>query len=456
MAQLDAADVPRLKLKWAFGFPGVTRAQAQPTIMGGQLFVGSQNGKVYALDANTGCTHWVFDAGAGVRSAITIAASGHGWSAYFGDQRGNAFAVDAVTGELRWKTHVESHRAAMVSGAPTLADGVLYVPLSSFEEASGANRNYQCCSFRGSLVALEAETGKLLWQSYTIPQQPAPVRKNAAGVQLWGPSGASIWSSPTIDRDRHMIYATTGDSYSDPAADTSDAFLAFRMETGELVWSRQMTQGDAFTVACDGADRTNCPEAKGPDLDFGSSPILVDLHDGRRALIAGQKSGMVHAIDPDRQGAILWQRRVGRGGVLGGVQCGSAVDQDNVYVAVSDLALHLAADGAAGAQKGLYGGLSFLLDPGLGGGITALKLATGEVLWHTAHPGCSPAQAAAVTVIPGVVFSGGLDGHLRAYAAVDGQVLWDADTVRDYSTVNGIAAHVSGDNMVLLKQHSSS
>jgi polyvinyl alcohol dehydrogenase (cytochrome) len=447
MAQLGAEDVPRLKLKWAFGFLGATRAQAQPTIMGGVLFVGSQSGKVYALDANIGCIHWVFDAGFSVRSAITIAARGDGWSAYFGDQHGNAFAVDAVTGELRWKTHIEAHRAAMVTGAPALAGGVLYMPISSFEEVSGASPRYECCSFRGSLVALEAETGKVLWQSYTIPQPPAPVRKNALDVQLWGPSGAPIWSSPTIDPDRHMVYATTGDSYSDPPADTSDAFLGFRMETGALAWSHQMTEGDAYTVACSGADRTNCPQAKGPDLDFGSSPILVNLPDGRRMLIAGQKSGMVHAIDPDRQGTILWQRRVGRGGVAGGVQWGSAVDQDNVYVAVSDLALRPAAEGTAGAQKAIFGGRSFLLQPGIGGGIYALKLLTGEVVWHTPHPGCgdvpgcSPAQSAAVTAIPGVVFSGGLDGHLRAYAASDGQIIWDVDTVRDYSTVNGVAAH---------------
>jgi polyvinyl alcohol dehydrogenase (cytochrome) len=240
---------------------------------------------------------------------------------------------------------------------------------------------------------------------------------------------------------------TTGDSYSDPPADTSDAFIAFRMDTGELAWSRQMTAGDAYTVACFGGDRTNCPEAKGPDLDFGSSPILVKLPDGRHLLIAGQKSGVVHAIDPDRQGAIVWQRRLGRGGTLGGVQWGSAIDQDNVYVAVSDLTVRLAAEGVAGAQKGLYGGRSFLLDPDQGGGLSALKLATGEVVWRTPHPGCrdvpgcSPGQSAAVTAIPGAVFSGGLDGHLRAYAASDGTIIWDVDTAMDYGTVNGVAAH---------------
>jgi len=447
MARLHAEDVPRLKLKWAFGFASATRAQAQPTLMGGHVFVGSQSGKVYALDARTGCTHWVFEAAFGVRSAITIAASGAGWLAYFGDQRGNAYAIDAVTGKQRWTTRVEAHAAATISGAPILNDGVLYVPVSSFEEVSGANPNYQCCSFRGSLVALDAATGKILWQSYTIPQAPVPVRKNARGVQLWGPSGASIWSSPSVDPARGMIYATTGDSYSDPPAETSDAFLALRIDTGEIVWSRQMTAGDAFTVACLVGNSANCPEAEGPDLDFGSSPMLVTLPDGKRLLVAGQKSGVVHAIDPDRQGELIWQRLVGHGGPSGGVQWGAAADEDRVYVAVSDLAVRSTAEGTAGAQKALFGGRSFLLDPGQGGGITALKLATGEVLWHTAHPGCgdvpgcSPAQSAAVTAIPGVVFSGGLDGHLRAYAASDGKIIWDVDTAQTYSTVNRDAAH---------------
>ena len=443
MARLTGEEVPRLKLKWAFGFPGDTRAVAQPTVVGGRLFVGSAGGKVYSLDAATGCIHWVFDAGAPVRSAISIGVGARGWSAYFGDQRANAYAVDAMTGALLWKAHVEDHRAAMISGAPALAGGTLYVPVSSREEVTGADPNYSCCSFRGSIAALDAATGRLLRKSYTIPQEPQPVRKNQRGVQLLGPSGAAVWSSPTIDLDKRMIYATTGDSYSDPPADTSDAFLALHLETGALAWSRQMTAGDAYTVDCPSPAPTNCPEAKGPDFDFGSSAILVDLGNGRRALIAGQKSGVVHAIDPDRQGAILWQRRLGRGGTLGGVQWGSAVDERNVYVAVSDLRARPVSEGTAGARRSVFGPI-FQLDPEAGGGIYALKLETGEVAWHTPHPGCggaagcSPAQSAAVTAIPGIVFAGGVDGHLRAYAAADGRIVWDVDTTGDYPTVNGV------------------
>jgi polyvinyl alcohol dehydrogenase (cytochrome) len=446
MARLAPEDVPRLKLKWAFGFAGDARAYAQPTVMGGRVFVGSAGGKVYALDASTGCIHWMFDARFAVRTAISIGHGAQGWVAYFGDQRANAYALDAETGRLLWKTHVEEHRAAIITGAPTLDGDVLYVPVASAEEVFGASANYPCCSFRGSVVALDAATGKPRWKGYAIRQEPQPVRKNAVGVQLSGPSGAAIWSAPTVDLTKRRIYVTTGDNYSDPPSDTSDAFLAFDMDTGELLWSRQMTAGDAYTVDCGSPTPVNCPLANGPDLDFGSSAILIDVGNGRRALIAGQKSGVVHAIDPDREGAILWQRRIGRGGPLGGVQWGSATDGENVYVALSDVVPRLVAAGAPGAQKPEFGPGHFRLAPDVGGGLFALKVATGEVAWHAPHPGCgdavgcSPAQSAAVTAIPGVVFSGGLDGHLRAYAAASGKILWDVDTKQDYATVNGVVA----------------
>ena len=447
-ARLAADQVPRLKLAWAFGFPGATRAYAQPTVMGGRLFVGSAAGKVYSLDAGSGCTHWEFDAGAPVRTAISIGRSASGWLAYFGDQHGNAFGIDALSGTLKWETHVDDHPAAIITGAPTLAAGVLYVPVTSYEEVSAADPHYACCSFRGSVVALDPASGRILWHGYTIPNAPAPVRNNPIGVQLLGPSGAGVWSAPTVDLRKLMVYVTTGDSYSDPAADTSDAFVALHLENGALAWRHQTTAGDAYNVGCIYAapGGGNCPEANGPDLDFGSSPILVDLRGGRRALIAGQKSGMVYAIDPDRDGAVLWQVRVGLGGNVGGVQWGAAADAHNVYVAVSDARARPRPEGTPGAQPSVFG-QNFELDPKAGGGLYALKLETGAVVWHTPHPGCeaepgcSPAQSAAVTAIPGVVFSGGLDGHLRAYSAATGAIIWDVDTKGDYRTVNGLVAH---------------
>jgi len=447
MAQLSAAQVPTLKLKWAFGFPGVDRAVAQPAIFGGRVFVGSVGRKIYSLSAATGCTFWEFSTDAPVRTAISIGPLGSRWAVYFGDLGANAYALDAVTGKLIWKTHVDDYPAAVITGAPTLAGDRLYVPVSSYEEVTGADPNYECCKFRGSVSALDAATGKLMWKQYTIAEEPKPVRKNKQGVQLWGPSGAAVWSSPTVDLKAHRVYVTTGDSYSDLTASTSDAFLAFDSETGKLLWSKQMTPGDAYNISCPGpeAARINCPEANGPDYDFGSSPILVDLPGNRRALIAGQKSGVVHAVDPDKQGEILWQRRVGVGGSLGGIQWGSAADSEKVYVALSDVRLQVVQGGTLGAQSSPLG-VTFLLDPKAGGGMFALNLATGEIAWHTPHPGCgekpgcSPAQSAAVTLIPGVVFSGGLDGHLRAYSTLDGKIIWDVDTQQQYKTVNGVSA----------------
>jgi polyvinyl alcohol dehydrogenase (cytochrome) len=448
MAQLAAEDVPRLKLKWAFGFPGADFAFAQPTVMGGRIFVGSQRGKVYSLDANTGCTYWEFDSAAPVRSAITIGPDSVGWLVYFGDQRGNVRAVDVMTGKALWTTLIEDHPAAWVIGSPTLVGATLFVPVSSHEEVMAANPKYPCCSFRGSVVALQASTGKTLWKSYTIAEEPKAGAMSSAGVQLRGPSGAAVWSSPTFDPMKDMIYVTTGDNYSDPPTDTSDAILAFNAVSGKMAWSRQITSGDAFNVACAAKEPgPNCPAAKGPDLDFGSSAILVSLRNGKRALIGGQKSGVVTAVDPDRSGAILWQTRVGRGGPIGGVQWGSAADDSKIYVAVSDTKFSRVAPGTRGAQTSPFNpNVTWLLDSRTGGGLHALSLETGEEVWQTPHPGCNdvpgcgPAQSAAVTAIPGIVFSGGIDGHLRAYSADHGRIVWDVDTKREYRTVNGVAA----------------
>jgi polyvinyl alcohol dehydrogenase (cytochrome) len=447
MARLSANDVPRLTLKWAFAFPGVNRAFAQPTVVGGRVFVGSAATAVYSLNTTSGCQYWAFKPDAPVRTAITIGpGSEQGkWLAYFGDQRASAYAVDAQTGALVWKRSVESFPGATITGAPTLADGTLYVVTSSAEEVLAANPKYECCKFRGSLSALNAATGEVRWKTSTIPDEPKPVRKNAQGVQLWGPSGAGVWSSPAVDLKRGVVYITTGDAYSDPAADTSDAFMALDIKTGKVLWTRQVTSGDAFNVACGlpEAFRVNCPEGKGPDHDFGSSPILVDLPNGRRALIAGQKSGVVHAVDPDRGGEILWQTRVGKGSALGGVQWGSAYDGRRVYVALSDVIPETA--GTAAAPPSAPGQVPAL--NASGGGLFALDPSSGQIVWTTPHPGCadkpgcSPAQSAAVTAIPGIVFSGGIDGHLRAYASDKGAIVWDVDTAQPYKPVNGVTAN---------------
>ena len=449
MAKLAAEDVPRLRVKWAFGFPGASRAFAQPTVMGGRIFVGSQNGKVYSLDAKSGCVHWTFDARTPVRSAVTIGQNGADWLAYFGDLSGNVYALDVLTGRALWKVRVDEHPGAVITGSPTLVGTTLLVPVTSYEELTGADPHYPCCNFRGSVVSLEAATGKVVWKSYTIAEKASPRATNSIGTKLMGPSGAGVWSSPTFDAAKRMVYVTTSDNYSDPPTDTSDAILAFDAASGQPSWSRQITSGDAFNVACAAiSPGPNCPMAKGPDLDFGSSPILVSLAGGKRALIASQKSGVVTAVDPDHDGEILWQTRVGRGGALGGVEWGSAADDSKVYAAVSDTKINVVTPGTLGAQVSPFDPrVGWLLDSKQGGGLHALRLDTGAEVWQRPHPGChevpgcGPAQSAAVTVIPGVVFSGSLDGHIRAYSADDGRIIWDVDTASEYATVNGVPAH---------------
>ncbi|MGX9427026.1 MULTISPECIES: outer membrane protein assembly factor BamB family protein [Bradyrhizobium] len=435
MAGLTADEVPRLRLKWAFGFPGVSTANAQPAVIGGVLFVGGADSKVHALDARSGCTFWTFATDAPVRTAISFGPlpGKNEFAIFFGDIRANAYAVNATTGALIWKQKVEDHPAARITGTPALFSGVLYVPVSSIEEATGSRPAYECCTFRGSVVALDAATGAPIWKSYTIPDAPRPTTRNATGVQLYGPSGASVWSAPTIDVKREALYVATSNSYSNPPADTSDAIVAFDLKSGRMLWHRQATPKDSYVVACYGYDKTNCPEDPGPDHDFGQSPILVSLPDGRRMLVIGQKSGIVHAFDPDDEGKIIWQTRVGKGGPLGGSEWGSAADQQRIYVANSDV--RFLRDGTR------------RLDPNAGGGLFGLNLADGKVTMQVApvscgeRERCSPALSAAVSALPGVVFSGGVSGYLRAYATDDARLLWEFDTARDYETVNGVPAH---------------
>lgn len=428
MAGLTAQQIPQLKLKWAFGFPGAIAAFSQPVVAGGRVFVGSMNGAVYSLDAATGCTYWIYQASpAGVRSAVNIGTgAGPGtFVAYFGDLAGSVHAVDAITGQPLWKTKVDDHPLARITGAVQLYDGHLYVPVSSLEEGSAMNPKYECCTFRGSVVAVDAMTGKQIWKTWMIPNPPHPVRKNEVGTPLWGPSGAAIWSAPTLDIKRKLLYVATGDHYSDPEEGAGDSVVALDMASGRVAWQRKFLKGDRWNGGCLSSDNAGCPEREGPDLDFGSSPILHTLANGKQVLLAGEKSGMMYILDPDQPLALIRQMRFARGGILGGIEWGPSADVENVYVAISDMSW---------------------TDQTVGGGLTAVQIGTGETIWHVPAPkpnclgqrGCSPAQPAAVTAIPGAVFSGSLDGHLRAWSTRQGKLLWDLDTRRTFTTVNQV------------------
>ena len=423
-AGLTAAQVPDLKVKWAFGYPNGRTAYGQPTVVGGRVYTGSNDGTIYAIDAHTGCLYWMFRAKALVRSAVVV---GPDKRAYVGDLDANLYALDTETGKLIWQKKADYQAFARITGTPKLYNGRLYVPIASQEENAGANPIYPCCKFRGNLVALEAKTGKEIWRAYTSPEaKPTDIGKN--GVQHYGPSGASTWASPTLDLKRKLVYIMTGNGLSDPDIKTADAIVAIDMNTGKTRWSQQANP-DMFNWDCGPrGGGGNCPVNHGDDVDFGSSAILFDVGAGKQVLVAGQKSGVVHAFDPDQNGKIVWQTRIGKGSTLGGILWGIAGYKGVAYVPLSDI----------DRQK-----------PESGGGLFAIDAATGKVLWTTpppkpaclGKPGCTAAQLAPPSAIEGVVFAGSMDGHLRAWEMAAGKIIWDFDATPQFPTTNGIKAN---------------
>jgi polyvinyl alcohol dehydrogenase (cytochrome) len=425
LAGLSKAQLSKLKVKWAFGYADATSAGGPPTIIGNRIFVAGGDARIYSLDMRSGCVYWSFLPSAPARTAITVSEDGS--TAYFGDMQARAYAVNAATGALVWKIDLDQHPFAMISGAPRLYGGRLYVPVSSAEELGGVNPKYPCCSFRGNVSALDAKTGTVIWRAYTIATPAQPTSTNAAGTEMLGPSGAAVWNSPTIDPDRHALYIGTGDNYSEPASATSDAVIALDLKDGKTLWVKQLTADDRFNIACFSPDKSNCPKNPGGDFDIGAPPILRVLKTGKSLLIVGQKSGVAYGLDPDDKGRIVWESRIGKGGALGGIEFGGAATGARVYFPLSD----------------------WTPDPKAGGGMFALDITTGKQVWSTPAPqpacidkaGCSAAQQAPATAIPGVVFSGSLDGHMRAYDELDGTILWDFDTTHDFPTVNGVESH---------------
>ncbi len=435
-AGLTARDIPGLELKWAFAFPDALRARSQPVVAMGAIFVGSQDGTLYAFDLETGCARWTSNVGAEVRTAVVV----EPWSAdqppeqpprlFFGDLLGRAYAMDALTGQVLWRTRVDDHPNATITGTPLLQGSTLYVPVSSLEVTPAASPDYPCCTFRGSLVALDVASGDVRWRHYTVRKPPARQGQTAVATPILGPSGAAVWTSPTYDGERNLIYHGSGQNYSLPADDNSDAVFAVDPDTGERRWHQQVTENDVWTPAC-ALKTPNCTGGRPLDFDIASSILLVETGNGRQVLVAGQKSGAVFGLDPDAGGKVLWQRQVGRGSLMGGVHFGMAAEGNRIYVPIADLAMQ--GDGTMAEKPGA---------PGL----HALDAATGNKLWQAGPrdncepPECSPGISAAVTAMPGIVFAGHLDGKFRAYDGATGRVVWQTDTTRPVMAVNGIEA----------------
>ena len=296
----------------------------------------------------------------------------------------------------------------------------------------GQDPNYGCCTFRGSVSAIDIRNGELLWKSFTISTEPAPRGVSSKGVPLLGPAGAAIWSSPTIDSARGVLYVGTGNGYAGPQQKAMNAILAMDLKTGAHKWVQQTVPKDIWLMQCQSQAggkasqiNPNCPDEEGPDFDFSAAPLIAKTAAGRELLVVPQKSGVLWALDPDKQGAVVWQYRYGRGSGMGG-QWGAAADGVNAYIGTGD-------------------GLS--PEPG---GMHAVSLETGKRAWYTppqqrlctaGDRRCSASQSGAITAIPDVVFSAGGDGGLRAYSAQDGSILWTFDTNRMFPTVNGVTAN---------------
>ena len=417
------------------------------------MYVSSNAGYVYSLDAETGCVHWSFRSQAVVRSGFTVgrmSRTSERLVVFFGDIHGTAYGLDASSGELIWKMQTDTHPLARITGTPVLHDGRLYVPVASLEEPESGQADYACCSFRGFLSALDASTGEPIWKTYTIAEAPKVVGKNSRGKDMLEPAGAGIWVTPILDLKRRALYFGTGNAFSGTPK-TANAIMAVHMDTGKVLWSMQALPLDVWHNGCpqvipgapqapgaprapEGAVRAGAGAARGrrgaaafrirrktarqlgPDWDFSASSSLATTTGGRDIIIAPQKQGLVWALDP-ATGAVLWKTDVAReiAGGRGETLFGGAVDREKAYF-------------------GLVSGAHLALD-----------LKTGEEVWYS--PIVRPAGrenkrgiVGAVTLIPGVLLSGAGDGVVRAVSSKTGQLLWQFDTAQEFKTVNGVVA----------------
>jgi len=450
-ATVGREDVGRLELLWSIALPAVTTMRSQPVVAGETVFLGSKGAHLLALDRRSGCVRWAFKTDAPVHSALTLDRTPDGVATlFFADEMATVYAVDATRGTLRWRERLKWFPTSIVSGPATYFDGLLYVPMSSFEVAAAGLPTHECCRTHGGIAALDAATGKQVWRFDTTPHA-VKTFVNRDGVQMWGPSGAVVWNSPTVDAKRGALYFGTGQNASSPATDTSDAIIALDLKSGARRWVFQALADDAWNAACLGGG-ASCPKENGPDFDFGAAVILLERAQGD-LLLAGQKSGEVFALDPDRNGAVVWRNRVGSGSSNGGVHHGMATDGERVYVPIADperkipgyvpkpgvYALDVK-DGKTQWSQPVQRGCTF--DPADAPLVGLAEMAKGKS-GRSPWPACSYyyGHSAAALVANGVVYAGALDGRLRIFDAASGAILRVIDTNQPFQATNGVAGH---------------
>jgi polyvinyl alcohol dehydrogenase (cytochrome) len=436
-SEISLDNIDQLSLAWSFGLPDTSEVRSQPVITSDTLFVSTTSGHLFALARQTGCTKWHRDLKIPLRTPLTLGSVNNQATLFFGDARKRIHAVSASTGDTLWEQEVSVAEASMLTAGTVQYSNRLYVPISAMGVARAQNPRYECCKSHGAVAALDVVSGEILWTTHMTPEAK-PTYKNSAGTQMWGPSGAPVWTTPTVDPDRNRLYVGTGENTSSPATDLSDAIVALDLDSGAIVWSYQATAGDAFNMAC--RRGPSCPREQGPDFDFGATPVLAKLPSGDEILVAGQKSGMVHALDPD-DGRLIWQTELSQGTALGGVHWGISVSGQTVVVPISDPPIRRNFE----PRPGVYG----------------LNLADGKLTWsHRAARGCELKTdrrsnrsnpwpdcsytygfSAATTTNSEIAFSGAVNGHAYGIDLTSGKVVWQYDTVRAFDTVNGVKAH---------------
>lgn len=431
-SNLNSQNAKKLKLKWVFAYPAASRARSQPSISGNTIFVGGQNLYLYALDRQTGCVRWRTKVDGEIRSAPAIYFSEKGNFLFAGDYEGNVYKINPYNGEKIWVKSLRYHPRVILTGSLRVDNDIIYVPLSSREWADGADPEYQCCSFRGGIMALDVAGGNELWTSYSIPLPPKGTGKfNNMGVEILAPSGVPVWNSPTFDTAKNLIYYGTGEAYSSPAAETSDSVIAINKLNGDIEWVYQAESGDAWNMGCFVEADANCPEQDGPDWDFGASVVLANI-DGKSVLFAGRKSGHVYGLDPDNKGKPLWIKRIGKGGFAGGVHWGMATDNKSIFAAVADTNFINKFPGPA--TPGIY----------------SLDGISGEINWRftpidrcpeNTKPACDIGISAALTATNDLVIGGGFDGWLYVLNKNTGELIWEFNTAIDFSSFTNVPSN---------------